>query len=146
MARHPRDTVTADLFEVPRSPALSEGSLNYAVELCGVLSAALKRTEKTRYAVAARMSELLGQEVSKYQIDAWTAESREGHRFPFEFAAAFEVACDTTDLQTLLGRKRGSRILVGEDALLTELGRIEKMKGELALRERALKDRIRGGR
>lgn len=119
--RAPKDTSTIDLFDLPQAPELVEGSLNYAAEL-------------------------IGQDISKYQLDAWTAESREGHRFPFEYAAAFEVACETTALQELLARKRGSRVLAGEDAILTELGRIEKQKVELAVRERLLKERIRGRR
>jgi hypothetical protein len=144
--RAPKDTSTIDLFDLPQAPELVEGSLNYAAELCGVLSAALKRSSKSRYEIAARMAELIGQDISKYQLDAWRAESREGHRFPFEYAAAFEVACETTALQELLARKRGSRVLAGEDAILTELGRIEKQKVELAVRERLLKERIRGRR
>lgn len=141
-----REQLNLELFEAPSAPALVEGGLNYAAELCGVLSAALKASSKTRYAIAARMAELLGADVSKFQLDAWTAESREGHRFPFEYAAAFEAACETNALQELLARKRGSRVLAGGDAILTELGRIGKAKIDLALRERALKDLIRGRR
>jgi len=146
MARTTPDGKTPDLFDVPAAPALTEGSLHFANELCGVLAAALKRSSKSRYEIAARMSELLGTDVTKFQIDAWTAESRDGHRFPFEYAAAFEAACETTCLQELLARKRGSRILVGEDALLAELGRIGKAKVDLAAREKALKARMRSGR
>lgn len=146
MQRTTRDAATLDLFDVPAAPSLTEGSLNFAAELCGALSAALKRSSKSRYEIAARMSELLGQEVSKFQLDSWTAESREGHRFPFEYAAALEAACETNVLQELLSRKRGTRVLIGEDSLITELGRIGKAKLELAQRERLLKDRIRGRR
>jgi hypothetical protein len=144
MARAPLNA-TPDLFDVPRAPDLTEGSLNYAAELCAVLSGVLKRCSKSRYEIAARMGELVGHDISKFQLDSWTAESRETHRFPFEYAAAFEAACDSTALQELLGRKRGSRILVGEDALVAELGRIEKAKVDLAQRERALKARMRRG-
>src|SRR5688572_8775588 len=94
---------------------------------------------RSRYDLAARMSELTGQEITKAQIDAWTAESKERWRFPFEYAAAFEAACASTRLQELLGRKRGTRILVGEDMLYAELGRIHKMRAELSEEERALK-------
>lgn len=127
-----RDERTGDLFAIPRAPALSEGSLNYAIELRHVLSAALKRCPQSRYVVAARMSELTGDEVTKAQLDAWTAESKTPWRFPFEYAAAFEVAAENTnDLQELLGRKRGTRILVGEEALFAELGRIQQQRTEL---------------
>lgn len=141
-----RDITTLDLFDIPCAPAPVGGSLDYAIELRCVLSDALKKTPRSRHDVAARMSELTGQDISKSMLDAWTAESKSPWRFPFEFAAALEAACECICLQELLGRKRGSRILVGEDALLAELGRIEKTKGELACRERALKERIRGKR
>lgn len=134
-----RDQVTQDLFEVPSAPAPIGGSLQYAVELRHVLTDALKRTPRSRYEIAARMSELAGVEISKATLDAWTAESKAPWRFPFEYAAAFEAACETTSLQELLGRKRGSRILVGRDTLYAELGRISQMREELAQREKQLK-------
>jgi hypothetical protein len=145
MAR-PRDTLTTDLFEVPQAPALTGGSLDYATELRCVLSEAIKNSPHSRHVIAARMSELTGQDISKMMLDAWTAESRSPWRFPFEYAAALEAACATTCLQELLGRKRGSRILVGEDALLAELGRLEQLKVDIGARARALKERIRRGR
>ncbi len=135
-----RDTLSADLFDIPHAPAPVGGSLDYASELCHVLADALKKTPKSRYDIAARMSELAGQDISKSMLDAWTAESKTPWRFPFEFAAAFEAATDSTCLQELLARKRGSRVLVGEESLLAELGRIEQMKGELAQQEKALKN------
>lgn len=141
-----RDELTGDLFDIPRAPAPVGGSLDYATELRYALSAALKNSPKSRYEIAARMSELTGHEISKSMLDAWTAESKTPWRFPFEYAAAFEAACDSTGLQELLARKRGCRVLVGEDALLAELGRIERTKTELAVREKAIKDRIRGRR
>ena len=133
------DAFSGDLFDIPRAPAPVGGSLEYSRELCHVLSDALKRTPRTRYEVAARMSELTSQDITKSQLDAWTAESKTPWRFPFEYAAAFEAACETTCLQELLARKRGCRILVGEESLLAELGRVEQMKVELAQQEKALK-------
>jgi hypothetical protein len=112
MARS-RDQVTPDLFEMPCAPAPVEGSLNYDVELRAVLSAALKKCHETRYIVAARMSELTGEDISKAQLDAWTAESKTPWRFPFAYAAAFEAATGTNVLQELLSRKRGTRVLIG---------------------------------
>jgi len=143
MAARP-DSATQDLFEIPVAPQPIGGSLDYATELRNELSAALKETPLSRYEVAARMSELTGADISKAMLDAWTAESKTPWRFPFEFAAAFECACATTRLQALLGRKRGSRILVGEDVLLTELGRLEKNEAEIHLRKKLLKERLRG--
>ncbi len=125
--KQPVDALTIDMFDIPRAPAPTGGSLDYSVELAHILSDALKKSPKSRYEVAARMSELVGQEITKSMLDSWTAESKPAWRFPFEYAAAFEVACDlTTCLQELLCRKRGSRILEGEEALLAELGRLDR--------------------
>ncbi len=135
-----QDDRTLDLFaSIPRAIPAAPGALNFSVELRAVLSQALKTTPHTRYQVAAQMSELLGLEVTKYQLDSWTAESRDAWRFPFEYAVAFEVACSSTCLQELLSRKRGSKVLIGEESLLAELGRIEQMEGELKRQKQAIK-------
>ena len=139
----PADRFTADLFEIPQAPAPTCGSLDYAIELRYALSDAIKQSPLSRHQIAARMSELTGQDITKAQLDAWTAESRTPWRFPFEYAAAFEVACVSICLQELLGRKRGSRILIGEEVLLAELGRLEKQEADIAQRKRALKERLK---
>ncbi len=139
MARARKDTLTLDLFDIPRAPAPMPGALNYSIKLRALLSAALKATPLSRYEVAARMSELLGVEITKTMLDAWTAESREPWRFPFEYAAAFEVVCGTTCLQDLLSEMRGSKVLKGEDSLLAELGRIEQMEHNLKLEKQQIK-------
>lgn len=46
-------------------------------------------------------------------------------------------------LQELLGRKRGCRVLIGEDALLAEMGKIQQAKTDLAEREKALRQRMK---
>ncbi len=115
------------------------GALNYSIKLRAILSAALKATPLSRYEVAARMSELLGVEITKTMLYAWTAESREPWRFPFEYVAAFEVACNTTCLQDLLSEMRGSKVLKGEDSLLAELGRIEQMEHNLRAEKQQIK-------
>ena len=135
----PADTRTPDLFSVPSAPREAPGALNVGIELRHVLSAVLKTTPKSRFEVAARMSELLGVEVSKNQLDAWTAESREGWRFPLEYVLAFEVACESRALTEWLAERRGCRVLVGRDALFAELGRIEHHEAQLREQRRRLK-------
>ena len=113
--RHSRDRQTPDLFEIPEPAPLAEGSLNFAIELRGLLSQALKDCPHSRWQVAARMSELLGAEVTRYQLDAWTAESREPWRFPVEYLFAFEVACDTTVVTEWIVRHRGGLANAAKD-------------------------------
>ena len=111
-----------------------------------LISEGLRRCLLSRYQVAARMSELVGKEITKAMLDAWTAESKSEWRFPFEYAGAFEVACDTTCLQELLCRKRGSRILEGEEALLAELGRLDRDEQMVKARRQAIRKYLGGKR
>jgi len=138
-----REQLTADLFEIPAPPTPFGGSLNFDAQICASLSDTLKRCPRDRYQVAAEMSRLLGREVSKHMLDAYSAESRDAYNFPLNYVAAFEVATESLSLTNLLAKLRGCRVLVGKEALLAELGKIEKEKSALAARERALKDWIR---
>lgn len=142
-----RDQITPDLFDSPPAPALIDGSLDCAAELCATLANmitdAMKRDViRSRHDLAARMSELTGKEVTKSMIDAWTAESKEPWRFPFEYAPAFEAALDSNSLQHLFGRKRGCRVLVGDEALLAEIGQLAVDEQFIKERRAALKARL----
>lgn len=139
MSRRLRDALTLDLFQVPTPTAPAAGNLDLDVPLREALSDALKHADHDRWQVAAEMSRLTGREISKYMLDAYTAESRSDHNFPFRYAAAFEVATGSYCLSHLLAKVRGCKVLVGEEALLAELGRIEQMEADLKQQKTALK-------
>ena len=145
MTRRVRDALTLDLFDVPTPVSPVAGNLDLDVPLREALSDALKHADPDRWAVAAEMSRLTGRDISKYMLDAYTAESRSDHNFPFRYAAAFEVATGSHCLTNLLAKARGCKVLVGKDALLAELGRIEQMEADLKQQKSALK-RYLGGR
>lgn len=123
-----------ELFEIPEPPSPIGGSLNFDASICASLSDTLKACSKDRFIVAAEMSRLLGREVSKYMLDAYTAESRDAYNFPLNYVPAFEVATGTLALTQLLSKLRGCRVLVGKESLLAELGKVEHE--ELLLKER----------
>lgn len=139
MSRRLRDALTLDLFQVPAPTAPTAGNLDLDVPLRAALSDALKHCDLDRWQVAAEMSRLTGREISKYMLDAYTAESRSDHNFPFRYAAAFEVATGSYCLTNLVAKARGCKVLVGDEALLAELGRIEQMEAELKQQKTALK-------
>jgi hypothetical protein len=62
------DTRTGDLFAAPMAPREVPGALNFDLQLRHLLSQCLKESPKSRYEIAARMSEFLGDEVSKHQL------------------------------------------------------------------------------
>lgn len=134
-----RQLTLDELFELPRPVEPIAASLDYSRELRHILSEALKKSNKTRFEVCARMSELTGHEISKSTLDSMTAESREGWRFPFEWAVAFEVACDTFCLTEFLARKRGCKVYAGDEVRQAEIGRLESQMEELSVKLKVLK-------
>lgn len=137
--RRPADTLTADLFEVPVPRAPIPGALAVGNALRHLLSDLLKDSPLSRFEIAARMSELTGQEITKHQLDSWTAESREGWRFPLEYLPALEVALQTHAITAWLADLRGARLSVGREALEAQLGKVTRMRDELAQQEKSLK-------
>lgn len=137
--RRVSDLLTPDLFEVPVPVRPIPGALAVGPALRGLLSDLLKRGPGSRHDVAARMSELTGDHISKHQLDSWTAESREGWRFPLEYLPAFEEAVHTHDVTAWVADLRGARLSVGREALEAQLGRVAQQRDELARQERVLK-------
>lgn len=133
------DLMTMDLFEVPAPVAPVPGALAFGPALRGLLSSLLKRSPMTRNEIAARMSDLTGDTITKHQLDAWTAESREGWRFPLEYMPALEEALQTHEIGAWLADLRGARLSIGREALEAQLGRVAQMRDELARQERQLK-------
>lgn len=118
------------------------GSFNIDIRLRHMISDALKACPLSRDMVAARMNELLGMEISKSQLNSWTAESRDQHRFPLVYAAAFCEATGNVNILRIVVEMTGCYLIQGEDALLTELGRIEKMKEEIAKKEKLVRQTL----
>lgn len=123
------------------------GSLNIDIQVRELVSLSLKQTRLSRYEVAGKMSELLGKEITKAMIDSWSAESKENHRFPLAYLPAFCKATGSRELVRFIADKCGGFYIESEEALLTELGRIEQQKKELHAKERTIKniiERLRG--
>jgi hypothetical protein len=133
-----------DAYPVPPAPSTAPGSLDMDAELRGILSEAITASGLTRTIIAARMSDLIGQPVTVAQLNDWTGVSHRQHRFPASYLCAFEVATESTALQALICRKRGSLLLVGKEALDAELGRVRRQLDQLKNKERELVKRARG--
>jgi hypothetical protein len=122
---------------MPRNPM--PGALAVGSTLRGLISDLLKASTLSRFEVASRMSDLTGQEITKHQLDAWTAESREAWRFPLEYLPALEVALETHVLTAWLAGLRGCKVLVGKEALDAEIGKLDRLREDAAKRIRQLK-------
>jgi hypothetical protein len=131
------DSRQLSLFDLlaPRAEP-SAGELDVRSSLKAALSAAMKQSPHTRNEIAARMSDLTGHAISKFMLDAYTAESKDFHRMPAELLPAFCVATGSLEPLELLCRKAGGFCVPGPDALRAELKRIEEQIGRLQVERR----------
>lgn len=126
-----RDIYSLDLFDdMPPAPVSAPGGLYCRAEIAHVMSDALKNHD--RFDVAAKMSKLLGREVSKHMLDAYTAESREDHIPPFDTAIAFDLAIGSSALAEFFAKKVGAKLVYGKEALDAKLGKLERVRDEAA--------------
>lgn len=143
-----RDRHTADLFDVPRPAAPIPASMDYRPVVTGIVGEMLDHAAlagKDRYAVSAEVSRLAGKEISEYMLDAYSAPSRDKYNAPAWLMPLLEVACGSYLYSTWLAEVRGGRLLIGRDALVAELGRIDRQRDDLAGRAKRLKDQLRRG-
>lgn len=126
--RRPIDTRTGDLFAVPAPAPELPGTHDFRVQVAHLVSEITQRAEGDRYAVAARMSRLTGKDVSKNMLDAYASEGREDHNLPLYLVPALEVACGSYLLTNWLADVRGGQLLIGREALMAELGRLERAR------------------
>lgn len=108
-------------------------------EISHLVSVAIEGAPCDRYELAAMMSRLADKEVSKAMLDGWSAESREAFNLPFYLVPAFEEACVTHALGNWLAEKRGSRLLIGKEALTAELGKLEQARNDASQKIKELK-------
>ncbi|HHN1485799.1 TPA: hypothetical protein ACRNDU_005073 [Pseudomonas aeruginosa] len=138
MARR-KDDRTLDIFDVPQPARAIPGECNYAAQVSELVSEILKACDLDRYEVAARMSRLSGDDVSKNMLDAWSSPARADHNLSFYRAALLEDVCASHLLTNWLVDVRGGRVAYGRDALLAELGRLERTREEAGRQARELK-------
>lgn len=140
--RDERQMSFEEYFVVPTPTEVRPGSIaGLDVELRQALSRSLKDQPLSRYEVAAKMSEMLGDDISKNMLDAYTAESRETHQISVVRLVAMILATRDYDLLALVAEKVGCRLLVGEEALAAEMGFIDQEIEDLRARRADLKRR-----
>jgi hypothetical protein len=148
MARVRSDHKTLDLLSwQPSSPRVERfdeqtvraATINGKVSLAvsRILMDAKARSEEPleREDVARRMSDFLGEDVSKHMIDAYASQSREDHKISVVRAVALMHATQDYRLLTLLAEELGLTVIPRKyegtvrEAILAE--KIEELNGEL---------------
>jgi hypothetical protein len=117
----------------------AEGSLNVQHRLVGAINKAIKECSLSRWEIAGKMSELMGAEISKHMLDAWTSEAKEYHRFPAEYLPAFCQVTGNSEPLRVIAEAAGLFVVEGPDALRSEIQALdEKVKKINAEKKRRL--------
>ncbi|AXY41630.1 hypothetical protein [Halomonas sp. JS92-SW72] len=137
--RRVNDTETLDLFEVPRPVIPNPGCGNYAALVSELVGAVLKDTPVDRHEIAAQMSRLSGDDVSKHMLDAWSSPARADHNIPLYRVPLLEEVCHSHAFTDWLVHQRGGRVAYGREALAAEYGKRQRMMDQLKADMRELK-------
>lgn len=137
MARERSDRATLDLLSweppelVERYDAAQVRAASLRSKVALAVSATLKDSGIERAAIAKRMSEWLGEEVSKHMLDAYSSEAREDQTIPYlRLLAMVHVTGDQRLLQ--LGAEMFGHSVIDDKYLAwVEVGQLSDTKQEL---------------
>lgn len=149
MAKDRRDRATNDLFDHVRlfpveEPQELANALDFNANLAQAMSRACdeaRSADMDRYAIAARMSAILGVDVTKGMIDAYTSQARETHTISLVRFKAFVRATGCLWLWKVVLEGEGLTLLQGEEALLAQAALADKRADAYRAEARALKAR-----
>lgn len=135
-----------DAIQQAKSKKLDDaGSMRCMSELQQAMRTALKACPLSRHQIAGQMSHLLNEEITKAQIDAWTAESKAddtGRHIPAEYIPAFCKATGSNEPLDVLDERAGRIALDGLDAMRSEIHQMKedarKLLREVRKREELL--------
>jgi hypothetical protein len=89
--------------------------------------------------VAGAVSALLGEDVSKFMLDAYASEAREGHAISAARFLALMAATERLDILDAVVSRVGGRVLVGEEFHTARVGHLLAQKQRIDDELRALK-------
>lgn len=150
--KHRRDLSNlgqGELFELLSEPAVigskNAPALDLGPELIGALNQSIREARAqglSRDHIADRMALCLGQPVTVRQLNAWTATSREQHRFPLEFLAAFCWASSSTHPLEVILHALGFDLVDAREAAAKRLGEMQIEQARLRRESGALMKKL----
>lgn len=128
-------------FEAPQPATLPAALAGMDARIARTVSEALKADDRDRVIIAAEMSLLLDEEVSKAMLDAYASPAREGWNISFARMLALVAVTKRFDLLDRELRGIGAAVLVGEEIHAARVGhlrsKIAQLNAELKEAERA---------
>ncbi len=114
-------------FTEPK-PARGVGALaGFEREVNSLVGTILASDSRSRYEIAALMSEILDEDITKTMLDAWASGAREDHRVAFTRLGALVLVTSRQDLLRPIMAKLGISLLIGAEAEIARIGQLEQM-------------------
>lgn len=107
--------------------------------VCAMAGTLMATDGRPREIIAAEMSVLLDEEITRAMLDSYSSPARTDHRVPLSRFFALLLVTSRQDLLDPLAREIGAAVLVGDEVKTARLGQIARMKAALAEEERRLK-------
>lgn len=125
-------------------PARGEGALaGFERRVNALVGTILASDPRSRYDIAARMSELLDEDISKSMLDAYSSPARDDHRVPFSRLAALVIVTDRQDLLRDIMGTLGVSLLIGAEVETARIGQLEQMIERARREVREIKGRAK---
>ena len=147
MTRKRRPSLTdgqmAFTFSAPK-PAQDEGDLaGLGRVISSAVARALKEDVRSRGEVAGKVSSLLGEDVSKFMLDAYASEAREEHAISAARFLAVIAATERFDILDVVVARIGGRVLVGEEVETAHYGHLLAKEREIKAQLREMRLRVK---
>lgn len=131
-------------FDAPARVTPTEGLLaGLDAYVAGLVSTIVREDARSQGEVAASMSAILGETVSKDMLYAYAAPAKDTHNISAARFLALVVATKRADALDALVTRIGCRVLEGEEYVLAQLGHVQAEMRRLKALERDLTGRAR---
>lgn len=134
-------------YEAPVQATLPGALAGLDRLVCETVGTIIASDGRRREVIAAEMSVLLDDEVSRAMLDAYSSPAREGHRISLTRFLALVQVTKRHDLMDPLLRMIGAGLLVGEEVHTARIGQLELLIAEAQRELKAVKNKaplIRG--
>ncbi|BAV64786.1 hypothetical protein [Sphingobium cloacae] len=111
-------------FEAPQPATLPAALAGMDARIARTVAEALKHDDRDRKVIAAEMSVLLDEEVTKLMLDAYASQARDGHNISFARMCALIAVTNRFDLLDRELRAIGAAVLVGDEIYTAQVGHI----------------------
>lgn len=131
---------------MPAGPAALAG---LEARICATVGTMIASAGRPREVIAAEMSVMLDDDISKAMLDAYSSPARDTHRVPMSRFFALTAVTARLDLMDPLIREIGGSVLIGSEVNTARLGHLRQQARKIATEIKALEQMaplIRGGK